>query len=229
DYAAALENSEFALDILEGSADESNEEVMKIILSARVVIGLCHFFTDGFEQSLEQFRLILTYQELNGSEEDKSVLEKLIILISQVLYTYDKEDTKTAAVDQLFTYIENHGSSLLVALTMGAISLVENLDDVLPAVLDDLKNLNLEYLISDTHRSSNKPWQRSALMFPNDYKTWENLDDRLTLEVTSKTSKTSTEVLSKSLIKCGTLRQIQRGLFLNQTNLVGYKALKAFF
>lgn len=236
EYAMALENAQVVLDILEDGNDVT-EEYKSSILSSRISIGLSFFLNDQFDEALEQLQLILA---------DYSDSARLITLTAQILNAFGIEDTKQAALDQLFSYIEHLGSSLIVILTLGAISIVDNLNDYFSAIKDELKNLPLDELTKDSFKvvptllseinsrldstKQDQIWQRNAMLFPLDYSVWKNLNNQMALAIASlRETKINAVDLSKSYIKIGELRHIQRGLIIHPGNEIGRKALNGCF
>ena len=206
----------------------------KTVVSCRTVMGLCHFFLDEFDDALDQFKQVLTL-----SEDAK----RLVVLIAQVLFVYDTEETKQAALDQLFNNIEEHGSSLLVTLVIGAISIVEDLTDYLTIVKSELASLplselmndrfrNVPYLISQINRRQGEAdlgvWQRFAVLFPDDLRVWDHLDKSTALKIAIRGKVTSQE-LSNCYAEAGNLKDIQRSLFIAPWNCESVKALKGCF
>lgn len=210
-YSSAIENAEFVLNL--------SEEESKITLSLRVVVGLGLFFNNQFDEALEQFKLILA--EHNDSP-------RLVTLVAQILNGHDSEESKTAALDQLFGFIEEFGLSLIVVLTLGAISIVDNLDDYMGAIKEELEGLSLNELIGDSFRTVPKLlseinkkleskqiglWQRNALMFPSDFNVWKQLNQEMALTVaTLRDNKVTAELLSEVYLSGGRLREIQRSI-----------------
>ncbi|CCH43093.1 Superkiller protein 3 [Wickerhamomyces ciferrii] len=272
DYELGLEISEQLLGILETSYEESeNEEVLldfarikaqyarfslgvenfdvaieaaqeclelteddKTTISSRTVLGLAYFFTDNFDDALEEFKTILSL-----SNDAK----RLVVLIAQILYIYDTEETKQAALDELFHNIETAGSSLLVTLVIGAISVIENLEDYLVIIKSELEALPLTELISDKFRNvpyllsqiskklkenEQSVWQKSAFLFPDDLRIWENLDSNISLKIASN-GKVNAQELSDAYLQSGELRDIQRSLFISPWNANSVNALKGCF
>lgn len=231
DYEKAIENAQLTLDIL--LEEEASKDVTDAILSSRIVIGLSFFFNDQFNEALEEFRLIL-------SEEGLS--QRAVTLVAQVLYAYDTPDTKQAALDQLFSFIEKYGSSLVVVLTLGCISVVENLEEYFLPVKEELENLPLSELIGDNYRmvpkllkeisdritgkDSTKIWQKFALLFPSDFNIWRNLDTHMALSTAmlSDSKRTAMEV-STAYLKQGSRREIQRALLLCADNTAARQAI----
>jgi superkiller protein 3 len=231
-FELGLNNYEAAIDACLECLDLCEDE--KTVISCRTVLGLCHFFLDNFEDALEQFKQILSL-----SEDAK----RLVVLIAQVLFVYDTEDTKQAALDQLFHNIETRGSSLLVTLVIGAISIIENLEDYLAVVKSELESLpltelmndrfkNVPYLISQINKrlgeDENGVWQRAALMFPDDLTVWKHLDQSIALKIAIGGKVTAGD-LSECYISNGVLKDIQRGLFIAPWNSAGVEALKGCF
>lgn len=216
EYDLALESAQFALDLT-----ETNESV---ILSSRVVIGLALFFNNKFDESVDMLTQIL---------EKKSDSSTIVVLIAQVLNSYGTEDAKQEALNQLFAYISDHGSSLLVVLVLGAISVVDNLEEYFDAIKDELEGLNLESIINDSFkivpqllfeinkrlRHNDPIWQRQAVLFPADYHIWDKLSNSMTMAIAElKESKVNAGQLSDAYLNSGELRNIQRSLFLNPGN-----------
>ncbi|ODV65338.1 TPR-like protein [Hyphopichia burtonii NRRL Y-1933] len=227
DYEHAIENAQFTLDVLDSEEESS-------ILSSRIVIGLSFFFNDQFGEALDEFKSILKH----------NVSNRIISLISQILYAYGTEDTKQAALDQLFTHIEENGSSLLVVLTLGAISIVDDLTDYLEPIKEELQGLSLPELMNDTRRivpqlldeinnrigKKEQTWQRSALLFPSDYNVWRHLNSRMALTVSSlNETKQNASALSDIYVSNGRLREIQRGIMLCPDNQIAIKSLNGCF
>ncbi|KAK6462465.1 hypothetical protein DFJ63DRAFT_287079 [Scheffersomyces coipomensis] len=224
-FAEAIENAQFAIDLI-GDGDDKNT----IILSSRITIGLSLFFNNEFEASLEQLSLIL---------KDYHDSKRLVTLVSQILYANGTEESKKAAIDQLFTFIEENGSSLLVVLTLGAISIVDNLDEYLGAIKEELQGLSLEEYINDSHRSipqlleeindkldskdgSDRVWQQSALLFPSDFNVWRNLNTEMALAIASTANNITTSQLSEAYLDNGKLREIQRSILLSPHKILEY-------
>ncbi|CAK7894959.1 superkiller protein 3 [[Candida] anglica] len=234
DYEKALENAQFALSIVE---EEEGSEFDTLVLSARITIGLSFFFNDQFDDALEQLKYILT---------KRSDSQRIVTLTAQILYTYNNEETKQAAIDQLFAHIEEFGSSLLVVLTLGAISIVDNLDEYMGAIREELQGLSLQELVEDNVRvvpqliseinnrldqntEDVRTWQRSAVLFPQDYNIWKRINSRMALQVaTLDDSKLTASETSNAYKEIGKLRSIQRSLVLNPENVEAKKALLSF-
>lgn len=230
-YEAAIENAQTALDILE--SEDDTEEKQAATLSCRVVFGLAFFFNNQFNEALEEFKLILG---LHGQSQ------RVVTLIAQVLYAYNTPDTQQAALDQLFAYIEENGTSLMVVLMLGAISVVENLEEYYEPVKEELENLPLKELMGDSHRTVPKLlteiadritgkdgstiWQKFALLFPGDFNIWKNLDTHMALSsaLLSESKRTAREV-SDSYLKRGSRRDVQRALLLCADNAAARTAI----
>jgi superkiller protein 3 len=224
-YNEALENAEFGLNLLE-------DDHLELVLSARITIGLAFFFNDQFDDALEQLKLILA---------KKSNSQRLVTLIAQMLYTYNTEESKQAALDELFAHIDEHGSSLLVVLTLGAILVVDDLDENFGAIRDELEGLPLNELIGDLIRivpqliseinrrigsSADYTWQRNAVLFPHDFHVWQRLSAQMALKVaTLPDTKLNAGDTSIAYMETGTLRAIQRSIMLYPENSLAQHAL----
>ncbi|CAH6718504.1 superkiller protein 3 [[Candida] jaroonii] len=217
DYDKAIEESELALALCE----EDNSTHKKYLLSSQVTIGLAYFFQNNLSKSLDQLKTILG--EYNNSQT-------IISLTAQILNGFNTEDTKQAALDQLFTYIEENGSSLSIVLTLGAISLKDELMDYLPAVKDELLQLSLDEILKDSFRSiprlldeidkrlqksNNNIWLKNAILFPNDYHVWKHINSKMALSIANlKETKLTSSDVSNALLTNGGTRGIQRGIIL---------------
>lgn len=220
DYENAIDCAQFTVDCL--AEEEVTKEVTDALLSSRIVIGLSFFFNGQFSEALEELQVILA---------EHSLSHRVVTLIAQVLYAHNTTDTKQAALDQLFGFIEEHGSSLIVVLTLGAISIVEDLEDYFIPIKEELESLGLAALIDDSVRlvpmmlnelsakleshQDSKVWQRFALMFPSDFNVWKNLNSHVALSsaLLSDSKRTAQEV-SDAYVKNGTRREIQRALLI---------------
>ncbi|RCK63036.1 Superkiller protein 3 [Candida viswanathii] len=228
EYEQALDNAQMALQL---------DETPEIVLSAKTTMGLSYFFTNDFSSALGELKVVLAQHNESS---------RIVSLIAQVLYAEGTDETKQAAVDQLFAHIEEHGSSLLVVLTLGAISLVDDLDDYLPAIKDELASLGLNDIVSDTYREvprlldainarlgdeeDGNVWLRYAYLFPFDYNIWKNVNNSMAKQVISLHDvKVNGLQYSDALLKNGQLRDIQRSLLLNPGNPEALEALDMCF
>ncbi|KAG5421274.1 SKI3 [Candida metapsilosis] len=226
DYEAAIKECKFALE-LDSESDE-------IVISTRITLGLVYFFTNRFQEAIGELKIVLS--QYNDSA-------RIVALISQVLYAHNTDQSKQAAIDQLFAHIEEHGSSLLIVLTLGAISLVEDLPEYLEAVKDDLLGLNLSEIVADTRREvpmlineindrlgkdEDKIWCRYAYMFPFSYHIWKHVNSEMAKQViVSKNEKVTGDEYAEAMVKTGRLRDIQRGLMMNPCNEEAMKAIES--
>lgn len=222
-YELAIDNGQFTMDIL--SEEEETEEVLQAVLSSRIVVGLSFFFNNQFDEAVEELKAIL---------EKHSLSQRMVTLIAQVLNAYGTADSKQAALDQLFEFIEENGSSLIVVLTLGAISVVDRLDDYYDAIREELAGLPLSELIGDSFRmvptllseidtllsgqSSNRVWQKFAMLFSSDFHVWKRLNSSVALSVALLSdSKHTARDLAGAYMKKGTRREVQRSLLLCPT------------
>lgn len=221
DYELAIDNAQFTLDVLTGEDEGEDDGIAEAILSSRIVIGLAFFFNNQFDEALDELRIILSQHSLS---------QRVVTLIAQVLFAYDSPDTKQAALDQLFAHIEEHGLSLIVVLTLGAISVVDNLEDYFAPIKEELEGLPLDQLIGDSFRmvpkllaelgerlsgKKGKVWQKFAMLFPSDFNVWKNLDSRMALSSALLTDSKRTAVeVSDAYLQRGSRREVQRALLL---------------
>ncbi|RKP31730.1 TPR-like protein [Metschnikowia bicuspidata] len=222
-YEDAVENAQLAIDLL---ADElSSADTAKALLSARIVIGLAFFFNGQYSDALSEFQNIL---------DEHSLSHRAVTLIAQVLYAIDSPGSKQAAVDHLFAFIEAHGSSLLVVMALGVISLAEGYTGYFDAIKDELEGLPLAELFVDTRDAvprlleelngamglGNKcVWQKFALLFPGDFRVWRRLDGKMAVSAALLNgAKASAPELSAAYVQRGTRRDVQRALLVYADN-----------
>ncbi|ODV83554.1 hypothetical protein CANARDRAFT_237681 [[Candida] arabinofermentans NRRL YB-2248] len=232
-YDLAIETAEVSINIL-NAVDKLDDEIQKCVLSSLTTLGLSYFFNGDFESSITEYKKIL-----DVSPDSK----RIIVLISQVLFAFDTAETKQAAVDELLSNIESYGSSLIVVLTLASISIVENMDDYLPAMREELglslslndrildgSNRHIPYLLdilnSKLGIENDKIWQRNAFLFPNDSNIWKRLNNNVALGIALNSNSVDSGELSEAYVNAGQLRGIQRGLLLNPQNANGWLALK---
>lgn len=220
DAKASAGEATYVLDTL-FARDLFDETIQRIQLSTFCVGGLALYFEQDYDGAL---------QELNRIVEAFPNTKRVVVLISQVLYALGSEETKEAAMEELLLHIQEQGSSLLVVLTFAAISIKENWTDYMDAVKDELERLDFTARIEDLHkevplllsmineRLNNNlanVWQRSALMFPGDGAVWAHLNATTALEVSKSSGNIDANALAQASIATGTLRGVQRGIFLS--------------
>ena len=234
-YPEAIKAGDTASEIL-AEDDNLTTGSQKCLMSSLAVSGLSLYFSGEFEKSLEQLNKVL---------EVFPDSRRVVVLVAQVLHTFGEEDTKQAAVEELMKSIESYGTSLLVALTLASIAIVDRLDDYLPAVREELQLMPAEMKIADIsceipyfvdqinkclgEDTGSKLWQRSAFLFPAESAIWKHLDSHVALNVACESKNIDSGVLAESYIKAGTLREIQRGIFLDPANIEGFRALQGCF
>ncbi|KAI5951203.1 SKI3 [Candida jiufengensis] len=213
-YDKAVEEAQTAMEL--------DPESETIELSTRITLGLCYFFQNKFEESIDQLKIIL---------QKYSESSIIITLISQILYSHNTPESKQASIDQLFSHIEKNGSSLLIVLTLGAISLVDNLPEYYEAIKEELLGLDLNEIIGDSSRQiphlieeinkrigteDSQIWSRYAFMFPFSFNIWKNINTEMSIQVLNLAdNKLTGDEYSTAMFKTGKLRNIQRSLLLN--------------
>lgn len=226
DYEYAIEEAKTALEL--------DPELEKIVISVRLTLGLAYFLTNRFQDAIGELKIVLS---------EYSDSPRIIALIAQVLYAHNSKESKQAAIDQLFAHIEENGSSLLIVLTLGAISLVEDLPEYLDAVKEDLLGLNLNDIVTDTRREvprlideinerlgkdEDKIWSRYAYMFPFSYHIWKHINVEMAkLVITSRDEKVTSNEYADAMTRTGKLRDIQRGLMMNPCNTEAIEAMNS--
>lgn len=227
DYEKAYETCEEVASLLD-IVEDLNMKVQKCMMSCFTVLGLSLYFQGKFAESLTEFKKLL-----DAFPENK----RIVVIISQVLYESGGQEEIQAAMDELLNYIEGHDTSIIIALTIAAISIVENLQDYILAVKEVLNQLPLGDLIKDEHREVphilkivgqkirqlkldqendrvDKIWQRNAFMFPGDCESWNNISTDVALELNINSRTLSALDVSEAYIKTGSIREIQRGILL---------------
>lgn len=211
------------------AASELTTDVQKCMMSCFTVMGLSLYFQQDFDGSLAEFKKLLEAFPENN---------RIVVLISQVLYASGETDAKQAALDELLNSIETHGTSLIVSMTIAAISLVEGWEDYIVAVKEVLDTLPLDILIGDTYREvpklltmigdrlrlsqqkqpndrTDKIWQRNAFLFPGDHTVWSHLDGEVSLEMSVNAENLSAVDVAESYVEVRRLRETQRGILLS--------------
>lgn len=201
-------------------------EVQKCLMSCFTVLGLSLYFQGDFDKSLLEFKKLV-----EAFPENK----RIVVLISQVLYANGETDAKQAAMDELLGNIESQGASLIVSMTIAAISLVEGWEDYIIAVKEVLDELSLDILIKDTYKEVpkllniigeklkggstegrvDKIWERNAFLFPGDTNVWSHIDKEQSLEMSIHSNKQSAMDVAEAYVKVRRLREVQRGILLS--------------
>lgn len=185
--------------------------------SARVALGLAHYFLGQMDPSVDQLKQVLAARNE----------APFIIATAQILYGFATNETRAAAVDQLFTEIADNGSNLAVVLVLGAICLAENLDEYFPAVKEELMKLGLTELAKDqglvprmlqemeNGTKDNSIWRRAAVMFPHRYQIWHHLNQDCALAVAKLDNSRLNSKQMAELYEGGNYRQRQRAVLLS--------------
>lgn len=228
-YAEAIDHAQVTLDVL--AEEEETQDVTDAKLSSRIVIGLSFFFNGQFDEAMEELKIVL------GTHGQS---QRMVTLIAQVLNAYGTSETKQEALDQLFAFIEENGSSLLVVLTLGAISVVDKLEDYYEPIKEELSSLSLEELIADSFRmvpqllaeveqtevKKRGVWQKFAMLFPSDFNVWKNLSRTMALDTALlPSSKRPAYDLAEAYVEKGSRRELQRALLLCVNNQRARQAL----
>lgn len=228
-YDQAVENARDCLDLL--SEEKKSESVVQAELSSRIAIGLSFFFNQQYGEALEEFQFIL---------DEHSLSHKVVTLIAQILYALDSPDSRQAALDRLFSFIEENESSLLIVLTLGAISLADNHTEYFEAVRDELQGLPLTELMEDSRSAvprilnelnqaldkKSGVWQRFALLFPGDFRIWSQLNTKMALSsALVSDAHASAPDVSVAYVEQKTRRNIQRSLLIYADNETARAAL----
>lgn len=184
EYDEAIEHAQLAEDLLQEADDEKLD---KWSVYAKTVKGLACYFLDDFGGSLEEFKAVL--QETNSASV-------FVILVAQALYSYGDDETKQAAMDELFEAVEKDGEDVQVLLTLAALAILEQDSEIMELVKEELDNLPLEALSRDTlhkvpeivsyicERLGGKgDWKRQALLFPNSHEVWKHLDRKMAVAI----------------------------------------------
>lgn len=219
DYDAAVEYADAA-----GDVDDT-----RLHMSVRITVGLALFFSGRYTEALEELQGVLERGLARG-----------VVLVAQVLFALGEPETKQAAIDELFAHIEEHGAQLAAVLTLGAISVVEDLSEYHEAIKEELESLPLAALQGDTLRAvprllaelaarlqlGDAVWQRFALLFPHDYRVWRHLSRDGALEAAQlSASKLTAGEIAEAYFEKGTVRHVQRSLLMDAQNSAAREAL----
>ncbi|PYD07395.1 hypothetical protein DND47_30960, partial [Pseudomonas syringae pv. syringae] len=115
-----------------------------------------------------------------------------------------------------------------MVLTLGAISVVDKLEDYYEPIKEELLSLSLKELIADSFRmvpqllseiedASKKRgvWQKFAMLFPCDFNVWKNLNSKMALDTALlPTSKRPAYDLANAYVERGSRREVQRALLI---------------
>ncbi|EDO19253.1 hypothetical protein Kpol_1050p112, partial [Vanderwaltozyma polyspora DSM 70294] len=223
-YKNSIENAELSDGII---SDYNNEQSLQAQISNNICLGLSNFFLDNFDEALNYFQTLLQI-----SKDSKH----LILLISNILYDIGLEETKNIALDELTEYISTNGNEFLVTLTLVAMSILDNNQQLLPKLLNELEGIHISsrikdkhkdipYLISEINKRLEKKnvdiselsiWQRTIIFFPNDANSWKPVNKKISLRVsTEKQNKVTASILGQDYCEMKNLRNIQRGVFLS--------------
>lgn len=234
-YESAIEDASLSQSILVHSLPD---KTASSCTSNHIVLGLAHFFSNDFDQTLVHLEELL--------KRSKS-MRPLVILAAKVLYTVGSEDAKEIAFQELMEYISVNGADLYISLTIAAISIIDDRKEEMRALLEEFSLLSLEETISDRHKdvpylierikkglgvetNSSATWQKSAFFFMNDFKVWHSIDSKIEQRVASGgQNKVSALQLSNSYCCLGNLKSIQRSIFLFPTNTKAVAALRGCF
>lgn len=214
EYAKALDYAQEALALIEGAEP-------KLELLCRITAGLCQYFLGDFDAALAQLQAIL---EAHPSSQ------RLVVLVAQILYSFNSDDTKQAALDQLFGYIEEYGSSPMVVLVLAAMLLRDDMSEYFGPVRDELVKIELKDVIRDTTQiipdviaaisermgmSNATGWQRQAYLTPWLPNLWTKLDTTMALRIAELPhSKVRSDYLAKLYHDSGDDRMMQRLMIL---------------
>lgn len=223
DFKGAMETTEVVTGILNQLFERNifNEVIQRVQLSTFSICGLSKYFLGDYDGSL---------QELNKIIELFPDTKRVVVLISQVLYALGSEETKEAAVEELLLNMQEQGSSLLVVMTIAAISIIESWSEYMEAVKDELDRLDFQSRIEDLHREvpmlleminkkmkikDSSIWQRNAFMFPSDSAIWSHLNNQVALEVSKSNTNIDATTLADVSVSIGETREIQRGIWIS--------------
>lgn len=143
DNDGAVEEAETALDLISDSDADSTlsaDQLAKLRLSARLTVGLAHYFNGALDAAIPYFRTSL---EATGSNPD------IICLLAEVLWAKGGANEKRVARDQLFTAVEKHEGHVGLLTLIGAMTVLDNDTETMEAIKDDLGGLRTNKDLTD--------------------------------------------------------------------------------
>lgn len=122
---------------LELSSDESDneltaEERKKARLSARLTVGLAHYFSKDGDEAVASFRSAL--EESNNNPD-------AACLLAQVSWAMGSEGDRTRARDLLFEIVEGEPEHVQSVLLLGVIAILDQDEEILEAIVESLEAL----------------------------------------------------------------------------------------
>lgn len=136
EYGAAAEEADLALSLLTDDEASASESEKKIILSARLTLGLASYYLKDMDAALAAFKKAL--QESNAEPD-------VVCLLAEVLWARSGADERSVAKQQLFDAIERHPGHVNATILLGAMSVVEDEQDTetVEAVREELEALRV--------------------------------------------------------------------------------------
>ena len=132
-FESASENAQTVIDL---SPDLQNfvVEYQKLRLSAHMTAGLAAYYLNDMETAVRMFKMLLN--ETDGDPD-------IVCLLSQILWAKGGKEEYEISREQLFDCIERYPGHAGATTVLGAIGVLDEDQDILDAVTDDLKSLQV--------------------------------------------------------------------------------------
>ena len=135
-YEHAIANAQTSLDLSSGNdlGTVSAGSRTKWRLSAHLTSGLAHAFLGQTDKAIKDLR-----SALGSSSSDPEIT----VILAQILWTRNDQDSRDVAREQLFACVEEHPDHVGAVTLLAVIGLLDKDEDVLEAVEDDLSKMRM--------------------------------------------------------------------------------------
>lgn len=135
-YEDAITNAETSLDL--SSEDDLGGELAKSRwkwrLSANITNGLAHAFLGQTDKAIK---------DLQSALASSSADPDITVILAQILWAKNEQDSRDVAREQLFACVEEHPEHMGAVTSLAVIGLIDEDEDILEAVEDDLSKMRM--------------------------------------------------------------------------------------
>ncbi|KAK9450965.1 uncharacterized protein V1518DRAFT_167002 [Limtongia smithiae] len=227
DFDTSIEDSRTVIDLT-----ENEDGLQKSRLSAYITAGLAYFQKKDFYNALNMFSIACT-----ETERDADV----VVLFAQVLYALGGTNREQAQ-DELFKNIEASPEHLDSVLLLGTIGLIDNSDDIVEAIITELKDIDtsasksnnnarsVELLMSalEGHKAgkpSMAPWLESIILQPSDHHLWTRLNQSVALKTAINDEKITVSELSDEYSSTRQFSDAMMAVYISPGNKKAWKSV----